>query len=584
MAKARAPAKKAKPKSKAKTKPKAALDKRKVAPKGAVAAGPLARDLLEEAINTSPIGAAISRVSDGVILYANSAIEHFFGLPPGRAVGLSTADFFVDRLEREQLIGLVREKGGVTRYSLSLSTSEGRPRLSLITNRLIRYRDEPAILTWVEDQSEVQHREDTIEFTARQVELVHRIAAISNRAVNFYDALRQGAAEIGAFLDWPIRLVYRLTHGAQERLEIATFALAKDLFADQSVKSAVLGKSFVSGEDLPGAVMASGASIWIEDVGNVPSLTRFAKTRNVIGSVLAIPIKADDKVVAVLEFMKQIPAAADELLKLTFDRVGSELGRVYVRDQIAMALQEARAEADSSSRAKAGFLAAMSHEVSVPMNNVVGLVDNLLQTNLDDNQRAMLQTVKDSGQALVHVINDILDFSLIDSGRLQLDLHEMSVARVVEDVVASLSRVARQKNLSLVAVVDPDIPRVVRGDAARVRQILANLVGNAVKFSDAGEIVVEAHRLDGARGEVRFSVKDQGVGISPQSRRRLFEEFAQIDAANGRGGTGLGLAISQRLTTLMGGEIGVESILGEGSTFHVTLPFSGSDTQTEAST
>ncbi len=573
MAKARARAKTAKPKSK--TKPKGAPRKVKAAAK----ANALDRDPLEEAIDTSPIGATISRVSDGVVLYANAAIEHFFGLPRGRAVGLSTADFFVDRLEREQLVGLVREKGGVTRHSISLSTSEGRPRLSLITNRLIRYHGEPAILTWVEDQSEVQRREDSLEFTARQVELVHRIAAISNRAVNFYDALRQGAAEIGAFLDWPIRLVYRLTQGDTERLELATFALAKDLFADQSVKSAVLGKSFVAGEDLPGAVMASGASIWVEDVANLPSLTRFANTRNIIGSVLAIPVKADDKVVAVIEFMKQIPAAADELLKLTFDRVGSELGRVYVRDQIAVALQKATAEAEAATRAKAGFLAAMSHEVSGPMNNIVGLADGLLPTASDDAQRAMLQTMRESGQALVSVINDILDFSKIDAGQMQLEFREMSVARVVEEVVASLSRVAQRKSLSLVAVVDPRIPAVVQGDAARVRQILANLVGNAVKFSSTGEIVVEAHRLDGARGEVRFSVKDQGIGISPQGRRRLFEEFAQIDSPHGRSGTGLGLAISQRLATLMGGEIGVESILGEGSTFHVTLPFSGADTQ-----
>ncbi|MGE4061995.1 MAG: ATP-binding protein [Rhodospirillaceae bacterium] len=579
MAKGRAPAKK-KPAAKT-AKPVKSKNAPRKAP-GTAAAAP-ASDALLEALSTSPIGAAISRVADGVILYANAAIGAFFHLPPGRALGLSTADFFVDPQDRAHLIELVRANGGVTRHSLSLRTSEGKPRLSFITNRLIHFRGEPAILTWVEDQSEVQRKEDTLEFTARQVELVNRIAAIANRAVNFYDALRQGSAEIGAFLGWPIRLVYRLAHGEKERLEIATFALAKDLFADQSVKSAVLGKSFTRGEDLPGTVLATGASVWVEDVANVPSLTRFAKTRNIIGSVLAMPIKADDQVVAVLEFMKQIPAAADDLLKLTFERVGSELGRVFLRDQITVALQEARAEAESSTRAKASFLAAMSHEVRTPMNGVVGMVDLVLQTKLDDDQRSMLQTVKESGHALIKVINDILDFSKIDAGRLEIEARDMSVTRIVEDVAASLSPTAIQKGLKLIAFVDPKVPATVKGDAVRVRQILSNLVGNAVKFSSRGEIVISAHRIEGPRGEVRFAVKDQGIGIAPAARRRLFEEFSQADSSTTRrfGGTGLGLAISQRLTSLMGGEIGVESILGEGSTFHFTLPFGSSDAPRE---
>ncbi|MGE3334296.1 MAG: ATP-binding protein [Rhodospirillaceae bacterium] len=575
-----AKAKKKKPAPKPNSKPKRPPAKKtRTAATAPVKGAAPANDPFLEALNTSPIGAAISRVSDGIILLANTGIERFFGLPKGRAVGLSTSDFFVDPKDRDELIKLVREHGGVTRHSLHLRTSEGKPRLSFITNRLITYRGQPAILTWVEDQSEEQRKEDTLEFTSRQVELVNRIAAIANRAVNFYDALRQGSAEIGAFLGWPIRLVYRLAHGEKERLEIATFALAKDLFADQSVKSAVLGKSFSRGEDLPGRVLETGASIWIEDVSSEASLTRFDKTRNIVGSVLAIPIKADDQVVAVLEFMKQIPAAADELLKLTFDRVGSELGRVYLRDQITVALQEARAEAESSTRAKASFLAAMSHEVRTPMNGVVGMVDLVLQTKLDDDQRSMLQTVKDSGHALIKVINDILDFSKIDAGRLEIEFREMSVTKVVEDVAASLSPAALHKGLKLITFVDPRIPEVVKGDPVRVRQILSNLVGNAVKFSETGEVVISASAIEGERGEVRFAVKDQGIGIAPQARRRLFEEFSQADTSATRrfGGAGLGLVISQRLTTLMGGEIGVESILGEGSNFHITLPFGASE-------
>lgn len=550
---------------------------KKTAPGKIEGAAPAADSFLE-ALNTSPIGAVISRVSDGVMLLVNTSIERFFGLPKGRAVGLSTADFFVDPKDREALVALVREHGGVTRYALHLRTSEGKPRLSLITNRLITYRGEPAILTWVEDQSEEQRKEDTRQFTSRQVELVNRVAAIANRAVNFYDALRQGSAELGAFLGWPIRLVYRLAHGGKPQLELATFALAKDLFADQSVKSAVLGKSFAKGEDIPGRVLETGAAIWIEDVSSDPSLTRFDKNRNIIGSVLAIPIKADDQVVAVLEFMKQIPAAADDLLKLTFERVGSELGRVYMRDQIAVALHSARAEAQSAARASTGLLAAMKRGVLAPMNGVISTVDRLLQTRLDEEQRSMLQAVRASSQAPVAVINDILDFSLIDAGQLEIEAREMAISKIVGDVAGSATPAALQKGLKLTAWVDPKIPELVRGDAVRVRQILAHMVANAVRFSKSGEISVVASAIEGARGEVRFAVKDQGVGIAPQACRRIFEAFQHAHSAEAGvfGGIGLGLAICQGLTSLMGGEIGVESILGEGSNFHFTLPFGAS--------
>lgn len=535
-----------------------------------------AKDPLLEALNSSPIGATISRVSDGAILYANGAVEAFFKIPQGRGLrGLSTADFFTNPADRDQLIALVREKGGVTRYALPMSMSDGKPRNSLITNRLIKYRGEPAILTWIEDQSEVQRKEDTAEFTARQVELVNSIAAISNRAVNFYDALRQGAAEIGAFLGWPIRLVYRLGEGDAERLEIATFGLGKGLFADQSVKSAILGRSFGRGEDIPGRVLATGASVWVEDVSADPSLVRFAGVQNIIASALAIPIKAGDKVVAVLEFLKQIPAAADDLLKLTFETVGSELGRVYTRDQITVALQQARTEAESSTRIKAGFLSAMSTEVRTPLHDVVGMVEQVLKTDLDDAQRAALLTAQASGHAFVRVIDDMLDYVRIDSGKLEISTHDFSISDVIAGVASSFSSAATNKGLKVSTDADPRIPARVRGDGPRVAQILSNLVSNAIKFSNEGDIEIAAQRMEGDRGEIRFSVKDRGIGISPQARRGLFQEFSRgaKPGSASPDGMGLGLALSQRLIAMMGGEIGVESVLGEGSEFHFTLPF-----------
>jgi len=534
------------------------------------AAHDTATSALLEALETSPIGASISRVSDGVVLYANAAVERFFGLPRGRAAGLRTADFFTDPLERAQLIGMVRQTGGVTRYALPTRTSEGKARTSLISNRLIRFGGVPAIITWVEDQTDVEQKENAIETTVRHVELVNRIAAIANRSISFYDALRQGAEELGLFLNWPIRLVYRRAQDRNERLEISTFAMSGAFFADQAVKSVLLGKSFARNEDLPGRVLADRAAIWIEDVTRDRALPRFAQIQSV-RSALAIPVKANDQVVAVLEFLNPLPAERNNLLMATFEHIAAELGRVYVRDQLSATLEKARAEAQASTRAKGDFLAAITHDVLAPLHAMVERVTR----SMDAPQDGALQAVKDCGENLIKVIDDILELSKIESGNLEVHLGDMSVKRVVKDVVASLESTGEREGIRLVVDVDPKIPAVVRGDAGYVRQILVNLIRNAVRFSTDGEIVVKAQHVDAVRGLVRISVKPQGESAGNDAGMRLMEAFAESESTAGRrtlGATGVGLAISRRLTALMGGELGIHRVPGKGAEIHCTLP------------
>ncbi|MBL8642753.1 MAG: response regulator [Rhodospirillaceae bacterium] len=427
-------------------------------------------------------------------------------------------------------------------------------------------------------QTRTTRRRQDVATAARQVELLHQVAGICNRAVNFYDALRKASVEISHQLGWPISIVYRLPHGNDQRLELSSLSLPKtEKF--EALRSALIGRAFRPWEDLPGRALAQKQIEWVNDVRRDAAIRRFSADDPVrIVSALAIPITADDQVVAVIELLTDRPAPRDEMLALILAQVSSELGRVHLRDQMTVALQEARAEAESSARAKASFLAAMSHEVRTPMNGVVGMVDLILQTKLDDDQRFMLLTVKDSGQALIKVINDILDFSKIEAGRLEIEETELSLTKTLEDVALSLGSAATQKHLTLLTYVDPALPEIVLGDAVRVRQILLNLGSNAVKFSEAGEVLLKAEPLPAADpGAVRvlFSVRDQGMGISPEARARLFEEFQQADTSTTRrfGGTGLGLAICQRLTKLMGGEISVDSVLGVGSEFRCQLPF-----------
>ena len=534
------------------------------------------------------IRAVLSTAADGIITITgagviesvNPAAESIFGYDSQQLIGQkinvlmpepyrSEHDKYIERYVRTgqaRIIDIGREVVGQrkdgTVFPLDLAVSEV-------------WLGERRLFTGIlRDVTQRKEAEETLARQNMEASLLFGATDIGSEAASIEEAFQRCVNLLGETTGWPVGHVYRLAEDGTEELYSTDIWYEKDREQSAVFHKVTEQSRFPPGLGLPGRILSSGEAAWITDVQHDQNFPRAQQAFDIgVRGAFGFPVKIGGTTLAVFEFFSTEPMEPDEGFLNIMRRVGDQMGRVLER-------MLAKEKVEAASSAKSEFLAAMSHEIRTPMNTIIGTADLLTETTLTPEQERYVQVLESSGITLLSLIDGILDLSKVEAGHLELEKADFDLAELVRETCGLLSSRARVKGLDLRCQISPQVQTHVVGDLVRLRQILLNLIGNAIKFTESGEVVVEVKEVQPEVKEketvsLLFTVTDTGIGIPADKIDIIFDSFSQADSSVTReyGGTGLGLAISKKLVELMGGNIWVESAVGQGSTFSFTARF-----------